>query len=289
MRPGPPPDGNGTLDATEVDRFARIASEWWDPNGKFRPLHKLGPARLSFITDTLTRHFGRPATGLRRLDGLTVLDVGCGGGLVCEPLARLGASVTGLDPSAENIEAARRHAGTHDLAISYRSGRVEDLAAEAATFDAVLCLEVVEHVPDVGQFLTLCARLVRPGGVILVSTINRTLKAYALAIIGAEYILRWLPVGTHQWDRFVTPDELARHLAAAGFAPPALRGLVYEPLADRWSLSTDTDVNYIAAAARPDAPRQETAGAASSSSTGSVKPPSATMAANAPPRTTSSR
>lgn len=243
--------GPGTLDVAEVDRFARMAAEWWDPNGKFRPLHKLGPARLGFILDTLTAHFRLPATGLKRLDGLTVLDIGCGGGLVCEPLARLGARVTGLDPATENIEVARRHAAGQSLTVTYRAGRAEDLAAESTVFDAVLCLEVVEHVPDVAAFLKICTSLVRPGGVMVLSTINRTLKAYALAIIGAEYILRWLPVGTHQWDRFVTPDELTSHLAAAGLDTPTVRGLVYAPLADRWSLSADTDVNYMAAAARP--------------------------------------
>lgn len=243
----------GTLDKAEVDRFAQMASEWWDPNGKFRPLHNLGPARLGFILDTLAEHFRLPSAGLKRLSGLSVLDIGCGGGLVCEPLSRLGARVTGLDPAAENIEAARHHASGQGLAVTYRAGRVEDLVGETATFDAVLCLEVVEHVPDVGAFLRLCASLVRPGGLMILSTINRTLKAYALAIIGAEYILRWLPVGTHQWDRFVTPDELARHLAAAGLETPSMRGLVYNPIADRWSLSADTDVNYMAAAARPPA------------------------------------
>lgn len=239
-----------TLDAGEVDRFARIASEWWDPNGKFRPLHKIGPARLSFVVDNLASHFNLP-TGLRRLSGLKLLDIGCGGGLISEPLARLGAQIIGIDPALENIETARRHAEASGLTIDYRQGLVEDLAAENAAFDAVLCLEVVEHVPDVPAFLKICSGLVRPGGLMIVSTLNRTLKAYFLAIIGAEYILRWLPVGTHQWERFVTPDELRRHLLSAGLGEPSLRGLVYDPLADQWSLSADTDVNYLAAAAKP--------------------------------------
>jgi 2-polyprenyl-6-hydroxyphenyl methylase/3-demethylubiquinone-9 3-methyltransferase len=171
---------------------------------------------------------------------------------VCEPLARLGARVTGLDPAPETIEAARRHAVGQGLEIDYRSGRVEELVeAEAQAFDAVVCLEVVEHVPDVGAFLGTCAQLVRPGGLMLLSTLNRTLKAYLLAIIGGEYILRWLPVGTHQWDRFVTPAELARHLAAAGLGVPVVKGLVYNPLADTWSVGGDTDVNYLASAAKP--------------------------------------
>jgi 2-polyprenyl-6-hydroxyphenyl methylase/3-demethylubiquinone-9 3-methyltransferase len=238
-----------TLDAGEVDRFARIASEWWDPNGKFRPLHKIGPARLGFVVENLGTHFNLPS-GLRRLSGLKILDIGCGGGLISEPLARLGADVTGIDPAPENIETARRHAEASGLTISYRQALVEDLATENVTFDAVLCLEVIEHVPDVPAFLKICSGLVRPGGLMIVSTLNRTLKAYVLAIIGAEYILRWLPVGTHQWERFVTPDELRRHLMSAGLAEPSLRGLVYDPLADQWSLSTDTDVNYMAAAGK---------------------------------------
>jgi 2-polyprenyl-6-hydroxyphenyl methylase/3-demethylubiquinone-9 3-methyltransferase len=240
-----------TLDDAEVRRFAALAAEWWDPNGKFRPLHKLGPARLSFVRQEIVRHFARTSGGLRPFDGLSILDIGCGGGLVSEPVARLGATVTGIDPAAENIEAARRHAEGQGLTIDYRSALVEDLVAEGRTFDCVLCLEVVEHVPDVGAFLTTCAKLVRPGGLMILSTINRTLKAYALAIVGAEYILRWLPVGTHQWERFVTPDELARHAEVAGLVSSAREGLVYNPLTDAWSLSQDLDVNYMASAARP--------------------------------------
>jgi 2-polyprenyl-6-hydroxyphenyl methylase / 3-demethylubiquinone-9 3-methyltransferase len=241
----------GTLDAGEVERFARLASEWWDANGKFRALHRIGPARLAFLRDEMVRHFALTGGGLRPLAGLRVLDVGCGGGLIAEPLARLGARVAGLDPALETIEAARRHAAGEGLQIDYRAGRVEELAADAAAFDAVVCLEVIEHVPDVAVFLQTCAKLVRPGGLMLLSTLNRTLKAYLLAIVGGEYILRWLPVGTHQWDRFVTPDELTRHLRAAGLETPVLKGLVYNPLADTWSVGGDTDVNYLAAAAKP--------------------------------------
>ncbi|KAB2911333.1 MAG: bifunctional 2-polyprenyl-6-hydroxyphenol methylase/3-demethylubiquinol 3-O-methyltransferase UbiG [Hyphomicrobiaceae bacterium] len=248
----PPADHPGrTLDPSEIDRFARIASEWWDPKGKFRPLHQIGPARLSFLREELVRHFALSGTSLRPLEGLTLLDIGCGGGLICEPLARLGGRMTGLDPATENIEAARRHATGQGLDIDYRAGRVEDLAAEGRTFDAVVCLEVVEHVPDVGAFLKTCAALVRPGGLMLLSTINRTTKAYLLAIVGAEYVLRWLPVGTHQWDRFVTPGELARHFEAAGLGKPVFRGLVCNPLSDTWSISSDTDVNYLASAPKP--------------------------------------
>lgn len=251
MVQGTPAGPAATLDPGEIDRFARLSADWWDPRGKFRALHRIGPARLAFLRDETVRHFGLAGGGLRPLEGLRILDVGCGGGLISEPLARLGARVTGLDPAPETIEAARRHAAGQGLDIAYRAGRVEDLAAEAQAFDAVVCLEVVEHVPDVGAFLKACAALVRPGGLMLLSTLNRTVKAYLLAIIGGEYVLRWLPVGTHQWERFVTPDELTRHLQAAGLSPPVVKGLVYNPLADSWSVGTDTDVNYLAASAKP--------------------------------------
>ena len=239
------------IDAAELARFAALAAEWWDPKGKFRPLHQIGPVRLAFIRDRLVEQFGLDRRSLRPLTGLRVLDIGCGGGLISEPLARMGAAVTGIEPAAANLRAAVLHAEPQGLAIDYRAVRVEDLVAEGAQFDAVVCLEVVEHVPDVGAFVATCARLVRPGGIMVLSTLNRTLKSFALAIIGAEYVLRWLPVGTHQWDRFVTPDELRQHLIAAGMSPGRVEGMVYNPLADRWSLAGDTDVNYLAAAARP--------------------------------------
>jgi 2-polyprenyl-6-hydroxyphenyl methylase/3-demethylubiquinone-9 3-methyltransferase len=251
----PPPGAN--LDPAEVERFRRIASEWWDAKGKFRPLHQLAPARLTFVRDELVRHFGLKGSGLKPLKALRLLDVGCGGGLVSEPLARMGATVVGLDPGRENVEAARAHVegqtvmegGTLDL--TYRVGMVEELAAEGQRFDAVVSLEVVEHVPDVGAFVATCASLVRPGGALVLSTINRNLKSYALAIVAAEYVLGWLPRGTHQWDRFVTPEELARAVTDAGLAAPAFKGLSYDPLKDVWSLSGDTDVNYLAFAAKP--------------------------------------
>ena len=243
----------GTLDTEEIDRFARLSCEWWDARGKFRVLHRIGPARLSFLRDAMVGRFGRRGGegGMRPLQGLSVLDVGCGGGLIAEPLARMGARVTGLDPAVENIEAARRHAAGQSLDIAYRAGRVEELLVEGLAFDAVVCLEVVEHVPDPSAFLAACAALVRPGGCLLLSTLNRTLKAYLLAIIGGEYVLRWLPVGTHRWERFITPDELSRYLRAAGLEAPTITGLVYNPLADAWSLGTDTDVNYLASASKP--------------------------------------
>jgi 2-polyprenyl-6-hydroxyphenyl methylase/3-demethylubiquinone-9 3-methyltransferase len=242
--------GSPNVDDAEVERFRRIASEWWDAKGKFRPLHQLAPARLTFVRDELVQHFELKGTSLKPLKGLTILDVGCGGGLVSEPLARMGARVTGLDPGRENVEAARAHAegqtGPGGLDLSYRIGTIEDLAAGGAQFDAVVSLEVVEHVPDVAGFIKTCARLIRPGGALVLSTINRNFKSYALAIVAAEYVLGWLPRGTHQWDRFVTPDELTGYVAAAGLSRPIFRGIVYDMLNDTWSLSDDTDVNYLA-------------------------------------------
>ena len=239
-----------TLDADEVARFAKLAHEWWDANGPFKPLHRVNPTRLTYIRDQLCRKFGRDKMAAASLAGLSVLDIGCGGGLVAEPLARLGAEVTGIDPAEENIAAAKVHAKGARLDIIYRAMTAETLAAEGAVFDAVLLLEVAEHVPDVPQFLKQVSPLVKPGGMMIVSTINRTLKAYALVIIGAELILRWLPAGTHNWARFVTPDELKRALKGAGLAPADVTGMIYNPLADEWRLARDSDVNYFATATK---------------------------------------
>jgi 2-polyprenyl-6-hydroxyphenyl methylase/3-demethylubiquinone-9 3-methyltransferase len=241
---------HANVDPTEVERFARIASEWWDPSGKFAPLHRLNPIRMTYLRDRLAAHFGRTLPAARPLAGLRVLDIGCGGGLVAEPLSRLGAAVTGIDPAADNIEAARTHAGISSLDIDYRAVTAEEIAAQGEQFDAVLCLEVVEHVPDPAAFIGLAAGLVRPGGLLIASTINRTAKAWLLAIVGAEYILRWLPTGTHRWDRFVTPDEMRRHMVAAGLSEMAFEGVIYDPLRDSWSLSADTDVNYFGSAVK---------------------------------------
>ncbi len=239
------------LDPVEVERFERLAGEWWDTAGKLRPLHAQGPARLGFIRDALLLHFNRPAGGLKPLAGLKLLDVGCGGGLVSEPLARLGATATGIDPTLDSIAVARRHAEGQGLVIDYRTASVEDLVARGEQFDAVVCMEVIEHVPDQAAFIKSLGQLVRPGGAIVMSTLNRTLKSYALAIIAAEYVLGWIPRGTHDWNRFVTTDELGRYLEAAGFGAPSIEGIIYDVMSDTWRLSgTDTDVNYIASAAR---------------------------------------
>jgi 2-polyprenyl-6-hydroxyphenyl methylase/3-demethylubiquinone-9 3-methyltransferase len=240
-----------TLDREEVARFASLAGEWWDANGPFKPLHRINPTRLTYIRDRLCGKFGRDPKAGASLEGLSVLDIGCGGGLVAEPLARLGANVTGIDPAPENIEAAKAHAKGGRLDITYRDVTAEALAREGSAFDAVLLLEVVEHVPDVPRFLDQVAPLVKPGGVMILSTLNRTLKAYALAIIGAELILRWLPAGTHDWNRFVTPEELARALQHVGLAVRDITGMAYDLLADEWRLAPDTDVNYLVTATRP--------------------------------------
>jgi len=244
------PHDTQTLDRDEVVRFARLSGEWWDERGSFRQLHRINPVRLAYIRDQLCQRFGRDAKQAANLSGLSVLDIGCGGGLVCEPLARLGARVTGIDPAAENIAAAKAHASAAGLNIAYEVATAEELAARGRRYDVVLLLEVVEHVPDVPAFIKTVAPLVKPGGMMILSTLNRTLKAYALAIVGAELILRWLPVGTHQWQRFVKPEELASALTAEGLTLAGTEGLIYDPFSDEWRLGSDTDVNYFAAAMR---------------------------------------
>lgn len=241
-----------TVDPAEVARFAALADQWWDPRGKMRPLHKFNPVRLGYIRDRICARFGRDPKSLESLKELRVLDVGCGGGLVCEPLARLGASMVGVDPGAANIAAARLHAGKSGLAIDYRVATAEELADAGERFDVVLALEVVEHVADVTLFVRRSAEMVKPGGLMIVATLNRTLKSFAFAIVGAEYVLRWLPVGTHRWEKFVSPDELEAALAAAGLQVIDETGVIYNPFADEWRRADDTDVNYLVSAAKPD-------------------------------------
>jgi len=236
-----------SVDPEEVAKFDRLAADWWSPGGSMKPLHQLNPPRLRFIRDAITAWSERDARATDGLKGLRMVDVGCGAGLLCEPLARLGAEVTGLDAAAASLEVARLHAVRSGLAIDYRDALAEDVLASGEVFDVVLALEVVEHVVDPAAFLTTCAGLVRPGGLIFVSTINRTMKAWALAIVAAERVLRWLPAGTHQWDKFVTPEEVSTALAGAGMSETARSGMLYHPLTDEWRLGSDTDVNYAMA------------------------------------------
>lgn len=240
-------DRISTASADEVARFTALAEAWWDPEGEFRPLHQLNPPRISFIRDQVALHFGRDPLGDAPLTGLRILDVGCGGGLLSEPMARLGARVTAIDAGEENIRIARLHAEREDLDIEYRHQLPEELAIMDETYDVVLSMEVVEHVADLDAFLAACAALMRPGGAMALSTLNRTVKALALAKVGAEYVLRWLPPGTHDWRKFVKPSELAAGLRPHGVDLTALAGVVYSPFRDEWRLDPkDLDVNYMA-------------------------------------------
>ncbi len=235
-----------SVDADEVEKFSRIAAQWWDPRGKFAPLHRFNPVRLGFIRDQAAARFGRDAHAPRPFEGLRLLDIGCGGGLLAEPMSRLGFAVTGVDASARNIAVAGLHAAEAGVAIDYRNMTAEELLAEdGGGFDVVLNMEVVEHVNDPGRFLRDASRLVKPGGVMIVATLNRTLKALATAKIGAEYVLGWLPRGAHDWRKFLTPDEVRLFLSAEPVAVQGPFGVAYAPLADRWSLSRDASVNYM--------------------------------------------
>jgi 2-polyprenyl-6-hydroxyphenyl methylase/3-demethylubiquinone-9 3-methyltransferase len=240
--------GGSTIDAAEVERFAALADTWWDPAGKMGMLHKFNPVRIGFIKEAACRRFGRDARRVDSLTGLRVLDIGCGGGLLSEPIARLGAAVVGADPAGANVEAAKVHASREGLAIDYRVTTAEALADAGERFEVVLAMEVVEHVADLSLFVNRCAEMVKPGGLMVVATLNRTIKSFALAIVGAEYVLRWLPRGTHQWDKFVTPNELEMALEKSGMTMTQETGVIYNLLADRWQLSTDMDVNYMVAA-----------------------------------------
>lgn len=244
-KPQPKSQSRTTVDDAEIERFQALAATWWDPRGKMGTLHKFNPVRLGYIRDQATARFGRDPKRLDCLKGLRILDIGCGGGLLCEPLARLGASMVGVDPAEKNIEAAKVHAAQSDLAIDYRCGTAEELAEAGERFDIVLAMEVVEHVADVTLFVQSCGAMLKPNGLMIAATINRTLKSFALAIVGAEYVLRWLPVGTHQWDKFVTPNELEIAMELAGLRVMADQGVMYNLFADQWQLTSDTDVNYM--------------------------------------------
>jgi len=234
-----------TVDEAEVARFSALAETWWDPRGKMAVLHKFNPVRLAYIRDATCKRFERNPKQRDCLKDLRILDIGCGGGILSEPLARLGATVTGADPAEKNIAVAKLHAEQSGVAVDYRATTAEALADTGERFDIVLAMEVVEHVADMKLFVARCAEMVKPGGLMIAATINRTLKSFALAIVGAEYVLRWLPRGTHQWDKFVTPDELEIAMERAGLRSTDERGVIYNLLADRWELSTDTDVNYM--------------------------------------------
>jgi len=247
-----PAQPQSSIDPAEVERFSRIAAEWWDPHGKFAPLHKFNPVRLGFIREQALARFGRDG-GLRRpFEGLRLLDIGCGGGLLSEPMSRLGFAVTGVDASERNVATAAAHAAEQGLAIDYRASTAEQLVASGEPlFDAILNMEVIEHVADPGEFLRTCAHLLAPGGVMIVATLNRTLKALALAKVGAEYVLRWLPAGTHDWKKFLKPEELRGFIAREPVEMDGPFGVAFDPLSGRWSRSRDVDVNYMMVVTRP--------------------------------------
>jgi 2-polyprenyl-6-hydroxyphenyl methylase/3-demethylubiquinone-9 3-methyltransferase len=241
-----------SIDAADVARFSAQAAEWWDARGPFAPLHKFNPARLSFIRDRAAARFGRDPRAIRPFEGLSLIDIGCGGGLVAEPMRRMGFDVTAVDASSENIGTARAHAEQMGLDIAYRAATVEQMEAEGAgPFDVVLVLEIIEHVADPEAFIRACSRLVAPGGLLIVATLNRTLKSLALGKVAAEYILRWVPAGTHDWNQFIKPDDIRRMLSEEPLAIHGPFGLAYDPLSDRWSQSTDADVNFMMVAERP--------------------------------------
>ena len=250
MVPGPASNGalKTTIDRSEIEKFAAMAEAWWDPAGKFRPLHRLNPVRVSFIRDRVSAHFGRNADDPAPLAGLTLIDIGSGGGLLTEPMARLGAQATGVDATPRNVEIARLHAEQGEVKATYLNCAAEDLVAQGQQFDVVLAMEIIEHVADVDAFLEACSRLLKPGGIMFIATMSRTIKSYAVAIIGAEYVMRWLPKGTHDWNRFIRPSEMARGLRHHGLQIAELTGVSYNPFKDSFHLSRDLDVNYMAVA-----------------------------------------
>jgi len=241
-----PSSAKSSIDPAEVERFSRIAAEWWDPRGKFAPLHKFNPVRLAFIRDQALYRYKRDPKARRPFEGLRLLDIGCGGGLLCEPMTRLGFQVTGVDASERNIGTASAHAAEQGLAIDYRASTAEALVeAGEPLFDVILNMEVIEHVADPGEYLRTCAALLKPGGLMIVATLNRTLKALALAKVGAEYVLRWLPAGTHDWNKFLKPSEIRDFLSGQPVVVDGPFGVVFNPLTGRWTESADTDVNYM--------------------------------------------
>ena len=239
-----------TVDLPEIERFAAQAEAWWDPEGSFRPLHRVNPVRLDFIRQHLTAHFGSSNSALRPFAGLRLLDIGCGGGLVAEPMSRLGFAVTAVDADARAVAVARTHAEAGGLSIDYRSGTAESVAASGQRFDVVLALEIIEHVADRDAFLQFVCALVRPGGALVCATLNRTFRSFASAIIGAEYLLGWLPRGTHDWRKFARISELVLGLRRQGLKATAVAGVSYDWMRGEWALSRDLDVNYIVMAAR---------------------------------------
>ncbi|MBL4929085.1 bifunctional 2-polyprenyl-6-hydroxyphenol methylase/3-demethylubiquinol 3-O-methyltransferase UbiG [Fuscibacter oryzae] len=240
-----------TIDPSEVAKFEAMAAEWWDPNGKFKPLHQMNPCRLDYITTQVAAEFGRDLKQPRPFAGLRLLDIGCGGGLLSEPMARLGATVVGADAAARNIPVAQLHAEQSGLTIDYRNVPAEDLAAAGERFDVVLNMEVIEHVADPLAYLTACQTLLKPGGLMICSTLNRNPKSFMMAIVGAEWVMRWLPKGTHDWAKFITPDELCDLITRAGLDPVDRKGMVFNPLAWSWSLSDrDLSCNYVTASVK---------------------------------------
>lgn len=241
-----------TVDPSEVAKFEAMAAEWWDPKGKFKPLHMLNPCRLDYISQQIAGEFGRDLSQERPFEGLRLLDIGCGGGLLSEPMARLGATVVGADAAAGNIPVAQVHAEQSGLDIDYRNVTAEALAAAGEQFDVVLNMEVVEHVADPLAYMTACQQLLKPGGLMICSTINRNPKSFAMAIVGAEFVMRWLPKGTHEWSKFITPDELYDLITKAGLDPVDRKGFVFNPISWQWSLSDrDLSVNYVTASVKP--------------------------------------
>ena len=234
-----------SLDPSEVEKFSAMAAEWWNPNGKFGVLHVFNPVRLQLIKEQVTARLARDPLERRPFEGLRFLDIGCGGGLLSEPMARLGAAVVGVDPSERNIKTASVHRDEMELEIDYRVGTAEDLAAACERFDVILNMEVIEHVADPRAFTATCASMLKPGGLMFVATLNRTLKSFGLAIVGAEYVLRWLPKGTHQWEKFITPDELKSWLAENGLTVRQETGVTYNPFSRQWRVSRDMNVNYM--------------------------------------------